>query len=176
MMRSQLLARLQRYLCINLLIGALTIWATSPSEGAPLSFNVLVPDQTGAGGATYTFEGAITNATGSDLLATDLFLLFAGFDFAVVSLSQVLGDPDFLIPAGTTSPVVHLFDMTVGANALFDTRYTADVVLQDVFGNFSDVVTVSVRVVPEGHTVLLLLAAAISVAFVHWRRQTHITR
>jgi len=65
-----------------------------------------------------------------------------------VSLTQLLGTPDFTIPNGSTSPAVDLFDFALGPNAP-PGSYPVDAVLQDSFGNTSDVVTVTEVVVSE---------------------------
>jgi len=64
---------------------------------------------------TVTFVGTVTNDSGGDLLASDFFLNFSGFDPTAVNPVQDLGvSSDFLIPSGTTSSIRDLFDVTLG--------------------------------------------------------------
>lgn len=136
------------------LVGA--SWLCS---AAPLTLHIQNPDRYGAVGTTQTFSGTIGNDTGADILASDLFLNFSGFDFSVVSLNQLLGAPDFLIANSTTSALSPLFEFTLSNSAAVPTTYFTDVVLQDVNGHLSDVVTVSVSTVPEPSTWMLVVAA-----------------
>ena len=145
------------------LAAALFMTALCSSVAAPLTLDVIAPHRVGPPGS-YEFSGTITNNTGTALLATDLFFDFANFDPSVASLSQVLGVPDFLIPDGTTSSEVPLFDLIIDGNA-GPGKYVADAVLQDANGNQSDSVQVSVTVgsaVPEPPVALLLLAGGIA--------------
>ena len=89
-------------------------------------------------------------------MASDLFLNFANFDPLVVSLTQLLGSPDFVINDGDTSPTVDLFSFDLAPTAAAGTTYVADVFVQDGNNppNFSNIVTVSVKV-PEPATAAL---------------------
>ena len=124
-------------------------YTTIPCSAALLTLDIQQPDRIGAPGTTELFAGTITNGTGIDVLTSDLFLNFSGFDASVVSLTQLLGTPDFLIAAGTTSALTNLFDFDLNFGALVPATYFADVVLEDGSNNLSDTVTVSVRTVPE---------------------------
>lgn len=121
----------------------------SQAQASPLTLNVVEPDKRGPAGATYLFEGTITNNTSATLTESDLFLDFNGYDFSVVSLSQLLGDTGFVLNDGATSAVLNLFDFTVDPGAIGGTTYVADVGISDALGNASDaVVPVSVTI-PE---------------------------
>ena len=78
-----------------------------------------------------------------------------------MSLTQLLGVPDFTIPNGSTSPIVELFDFTLGPGAPPGT-YSADVVLQDFFGDTSNVAAITEQVaVLEPPTLSLFVIGAL---------------
>lgn len=151
---------------------ALIFAAPTSGHGAVLSFDVISPNRIGPGNATYLFTGTVTNGTGIDALASELFFDFTGFDASVVRPTQLLGSPDFSIPTGTSSPVIEVFNLSLGPSAVPGQTYSMDVLLQDAAGNLSDTVTVSVHVVPEPSAALLLLAGALFAALTlrHRRR------
>jgi hypothetical protein len=150
-------------------VCAVTLAGTSMvCSAAPWTLSIQDPDRIGAPGATLDFWGTITNASGVDFNASDLFLNFAGFDPSVVTLTQVLGAPDLSIPAGTTSGPIDLFQFTLDAAAPGPATYFSDVTLEDPNNNVSDVVTVSVRV-PEPST-WTMVAAALLAGWVARRR------
>lgn len=74
------------------------------SWAATISFSVLNPSQVSPPGGVAVFSGTITNNTGVLLNATDLFVNAFGFDPSVVTVNQLLGNPDFTIQTGATSP------------------------------------------------------------------------
>ena len=159
--------------CVRRAAVALTVsLAAASALAVPLTLNVLDPDRTGPAGATYSFTGSITNNTGSALNASDLFLDFNGFDFGSVSLSQLLGTPDFVIAAGTTSAVVSLFDFTLAPDGMAGVRYVADVGVSDAIGDLSDSVTVSVTAIPEPTTTALMALGLAGVALARRRRNS----
>ena len=133
---------------------------------APLTLAITNPDRIGVPGTPETFSGTITNDTGVDLNASDLFLDFAGYDAAHVTLTQLLGVPDFVIPGGSTSSFTDLFVFDLGITAAVPATFFADVVVEDVNNDFSDPVTVSVTTVPEPGSLglggLALLAAGLT--------------
>ena len=142
--------------------------ACSVAAAAPLSLSIINPDRIGVPGGSEIFAGTITNNTGSDLNASDLFLNFAGYDAANVSLTQLLGLPDFVIADASTSAIADLFRFDLAASTPPATYY-ADVVVEDINNNFSDPVTVSVTVPEPGSlalSVLALVAGGMS-----WRRR-----
>jgi hypothetical protein len=121
------------------------------ATGGTITLNVINPSQVVGPTSTETYQGTITNLTGADLLASDFFFDFAGYDPVLVNLTQLLGTPDFPIPNGTTSAAVDLFTFALGPDAPPGV-YLADVVLQDSQGDVSNVVTLSETVVPEPGT------------------------
>ena len=155
---------------VFLLVGmGLAMQAYAPSGAAiPLTLTIDNPDRvTTSAVRSITFTGSITNDTGGDLLASDLFIDFSGYDPTFVSLSQLLGDPDFQIQNGTRSAQINLFTFDIAPPAPFG-AYFADVFLQDasfptVTSNFA---TVSVTI-PEPGTAFLLIP--IVVAVLHFR-------
>ena len=138
---------------------------------ANLTFTVVDPDRIGPPDTTYVFSGTITNAFATPRNASDLFFDFSGFDPAVLTPSQLFGLIDFVIPAGTTTAVLDLFELHVGA-ATFGSTYFADVTLQDVFGLFSPPLTVSITVLPEPSTAWLALIAIAALARARGVRRT----
>jgi hypothetical protein len=132
-----------------------------PALADPLDLVVLNSTRIVAPTSIELYQGTITNNTGAGLMASDLFFNFSGFDPQFVSFMQLLGIPDFTISSGATSPIVDLFDFTLGPNAPPGT-YSADVVLQDFRGNTSNIVTITEQVaVPEPPTQSLLAIGAL---------------
>lgn len=129
----------------------------------PITLTVIQPDRIGQANSTEIFSGAITNNTGSDLLASDLFLDFSGFDPAVITVTQLLGSPDFLIADGATSSTFDFFSFTLGSNAVAGVTYFADLFVQDgsILPNTSNIVTVSVQV-PEPGAFALFAAGLVA--------------
>lgn len=148
------------------ILGFAGVFFTQGARAEPLTLSVLEPSRLATPGDTLIFSGTITNNTGLDLLATDLFLNFSGFDFNVVDLVQLLGTTDFALNNGDTSAVVDLFSFGLGAGALPGQTYVADVFLLDSNDNFSNIVTVDVTAaevtpVPEPSDSLLLCFTAL---------------
>lgn len=126
-------------------------------------------------GGRVTFDGRITNTSGTDLNATDFFFNFVGFDPLSVNPAQDLGvATEFLIPDGSTSGVVALFDVTLGAVApgsIFPMQFQ----LQDINSDFSSESTVYVTVpgnssVPEPSGLVLLVTGIFTAYAVRARR------
>src|SRR4029077_14410769 len=91
----------------------------SPARAVPLlTLTIDQPVQFASAGSTVTFTGTVTNNTGIGLdAASDLFLNFNSYNPSVLSFTQVLGNPDFLLPNGSTSPDVPLFAALVHPSA-----------------------------------------------------------
>jgi hypothetical protein len=138
--------------------------ATSSLSAHAMTLSIMDANRAVVPGSSTLFSGAITNDTGVDLTASALFLDFSGFDPLVVTITPLLGDVDFPVPTGATTPVVDLFRATLGLNAIPATTYFADVVLQDASGNFSGVETVSLTQAPEPASVFLALAGIVAIA------------
>ncbi len=151
-MKNALWRRPRYWACV------LVFLALVPSSAlpAPLTLNVLDPDRVSGPNAVETFAGTVTNGTGADLLASELFFNFFNvFDPGVLSLAQLLGIPDFAIPNGATTGVIDLFEASLG-NAQIGAFYFADLTLESVNADVSDVVTVTFRI-PEPSTAFLML-------------------
>ena len=142
---------------ISLVLVTLVLATTAKAE--PITLLVNPSSLSGSPGTTLIFTGQITNQTGAPLNASDLFFNFNGFDPAVLTITQLVGDPEFTLPNNTISPVVSLFTVTIVANASPGT-YAFEAFLQDINNTFSNSVTVQVVVdsaaVPEPSTLLLL--------------------
>lgn len=147
----------------------------SVAGAAPLTLKITNPDRIGLPGTSEVFSGTIANNTGVSLNASDLFLDFSGYDVGFVTLTQLLGAPGFAIADGTVSSFNDLFRFDLGAAAQVPATFFADVVVQDVNNNFSDVTTVSVSTVPEpgiyGLTGLALIAGYFTRAAAATRRR-----
>jgi hypothetical protein len=90
--------------------------AACRANADPISFHLTSIQITTMSGATATFDGTVTNDSGVALNASDFFFNFLGFDPVSVNPIQDLGvTTDFLIPNGTTTSVVALFDVMLGA-------------------------------------------------------------
>jgi len=130
-----------------------------PASAEPITLLVSPNLLSGSPGGTLTFTGQITNQTGAVLNASDLFFNFNGFDPAVLTLTQLVGDPDFSLPNNTISQVTNLFSVTIAANVAPGT-YTFEAFIQDINNTFSNTVTINVTVagaaVPEPSAVFLL--------------------
>ena len=140
-----------------------------PVCAAPLlTLSIDQPVRTALPGSTVVFTGTITNNSGNDLdAASDLFLNFTGFDTTALSFSQVLGNPDFALTNGATSPDVELFDALLDPSATpAGSPYLADVTVSDSLGDVSDAVTISITAVPEpGSLALVLVTLIIMIGF-----------
>lgn len=151
------------------------LFCFSVAGAAPLTLTITNPDRIGLPGTSEVFSGAITNNTGGSLNASDLFLDFGGYDVGFVMLIQLLGAPDFVIADGATSSFNDLFRFDLSAAAQVPATFFADVVVQDVNNNFSDVTTVSVSTVPEPGTYglagLALIAGCLTRAAAAARRR-----
>ena len=152
------------------LLGLVLSLSFTPARA--LLFNIDSPDRVVVAASTSLFSGTVTNDTGLDVSATDLFFNFSGFEPSIVSLAQLLGVTDFLIPTGTITPVTDLFDATIALAAVPGTTYFADVQLQDVNGNVSASETVSLKVVPTPASLALLGAGLVAIVVTRRRRDT----
>jgi hypothetical protein len=136
-----------------------------------LDISVVNPSQTVAPNQTVIFKGTVSNNSGVDLSATDLFLNFFGFD-PNLTVNQLLGTPDFSILNGTTSSAVNLFSVTLGPGTGTG-ALPVNFVLQDVIGDLSapgQVTVVNAVATPEPSS-LLLLGTGLSVLLGTIRRR-----
>jgi hypothetical protein len=141
--------------------GAVLLGAASRATADPISFHLTSIQITTASGSTVTFDGTVTNDSGNALNASDFFFNFFGFDAISVTPVQDLGVlTDFLIPNGSISSTVSLFDVALGTVPMGST-FPIEVQLEDASGDLSAIQTVTVSVpggatVPEPATLLLL--------------------
>lgn len=168
-MRDVLLVRFYRRGVLFALAGFLSLYSAWASA-LPYTLVIDTPDRTAIPGDTVIFQGTITNNTGADVSAIDLFLDFSGYDPMVLTPIQLLGDTDFVIPDGGTSALVDLFSMDVDLATPPGTYY-ADVFVQDGVNppNFSDIATISITVA-EPQVVALLAAGLLALVAVRRRR------
>jgi hypothetical protein len=147
---------------LGLVIASITVfWATA---ALGLSFEIESPPTVAAPGQTLVYRGTVTNASITDLLATDMFFNFFSFDPLTITAAQLLGNPDFPIPSGTTSPTTDLFSIQITDTAVVGETIEFSVFLQDVNGNESPDATFSLvlqaqHAVPEPSTLALVLIA-----------------
>jgi hypothetical protein len=137
--------------------------ASAGPISSPLTLSIDSTSISGAAGGTVLFTGTVTNQTGTDLNATDLFLNFSGFDpLSLESITQLLGSPDFTLSNMATSSSVDLFIVQIAQGTL-PGSYPLDVSLQDINNNMSNGVLVSVNVASSTATaepqVMSLLAS-----------------
>jgi len=118
----------------------------SPSKADGISFQLTAATLTVASGGNATFTGTITNGSGADLNATDVFFNFFNYDPTSVTPDQLLGtSTDFSIGNGTTTSILNLFNLQLGTVSSGST-FSIDVQLEDVNGDFSTIETVDVAV------------------------------
>jgi hypothetical protein len=155
--------------CLSITVVFVAFLCAAPNARADsISFGLSASSLTTTSGGTVTFDGTVTNNSGMDLSATDFFFNFTGFDPVSVVTIQDLGLTDFPIPNGTTSPLVALFDVTLGAVAP-GSIFPIDVQLEDVNNDLSAIQTVSVSVppatpAPEPSSLLLLGGGLVGLA------------
>lgn len=157
----------------QLVAAALLLCLSWSARSGPLTITTDINSVALDLGGSYTVWGKITNVTGTALHTTDLFLSFSGYPDLALSLSQVLGDPDFLLPDRATSASLALFTVFALPGAAAGASYGIDFFAQDINGVFSDdsAFTVSIDAtngnpsVPEPASLLIGLTA-LAAAFV----------
>ena len=161
-----------------ILLSFLTVCIVTPAFADAISFELSSASVSTSSGGTVTFTGKITNDSGGDLNASDFFFNFANFDFSSVTPNQLLSPPvDVLIPNGTTSGVLDLFNVMLGSVAAGSTFFM-DVQLEDINNDLSATQTVTVAVpgsvvsTPEPASLTLTLSSLIGL-LVGQRLLTH---
>lgn len=153
---------------------AIPFVAASFARADVISFQLVSSSLDAASGGDVTFQGTVTNQSGSALNASDFFFNFSAYDPLSVNPIQDLGLTDFIIPDGTTSATVGLFDVSVGAVPL-GSIFPIDVQLEDALGDLSSTQTVFVHIpdnssvpgVPEPGERWVLLGALLGL--IAWR-------
>jgi hypothetical protein len=154
----------------------LAVCGVPPALADTISFQVSSPSLSTTSGGSVTFDGTVTNNTLASLNTTDFFFNFFGFNVTSVSPIQDLGvATSFVIPNGTTSSVVALFDVTLGPAAA-GSSFPIQVQLQDINNDLSATETVTVSVlspapVPEPSTLILFAAGLFSLLVTHLIRK-----
>ena len=151
----------------TVLLGCgLAIFAFSPPALAgTISFTLSSASLSGASGGDVLFQGTVTNNSGLDLNASELFFNFFGYDPLAVTPTQNLGvQTDFLILNGTTSGMVDLFDVLLGV-VPDGASFPIQVQLEDINSDLSAIQTATVSIaaaspVPEPATLLLTVSGA----------------
>lgn len=134
-----------RALLLRVLLLIAGTMVSGVSFATPLEWSITNPTESAAPGDTVTFTGVITNRTGQALESTDLFLDFLTFDFNVLTPNQELGIVPFTLPDFTFSADVALFNVYV--NPLAATSISGlQVLLQDVNGNLTDTINVTIAI------------------------------
>lgn len=158
-----------------LFCGAL-IWQAPLVHAGVISFDLTALSLATTAGDTVSFTGAVTNDSGGDLNASDFFFNFFGFDPSAVTPSQDLGVvTDFLIPNGTSSGLVELFDVQLGSVAP-GSIFPIDVQLEDTNSDLSDVQTVfvsngPVTGIPEPSILVMVGIGMIAIGLGHKRKR-----
>jgi hypothetical protein len=167
------------------LVAALTAALLGASRvaragGAPISFQLVSTSLDTTSGGTVTFEGMVTNNSGQDLVASDFSFNFSSFDVTSVFPTQDFAinsdSASLLLPSGSTSPTVALFDITLGPVAP-PSSFTISVQLQDdtLNSDLSEPQNVLVNVPGSGVTPepasLLLVGSALVGALVPRRKR-----
>lgn len=127
---------------------------------------------TGTAGQTIAFRGAITNRTTVDLSSTDLILNIDDFDPLLLEPTALLGITPFVVSSYSMVDGVALFSVTLAVDAMTGLQ-TFRVMLQDIYGNFSDPVamTIDIVAVPEPSAWMMLCCGALVLALLSRRAQ-----
>jgi len=151
-------------------LGVCSLIFLAPAVRADsISFQLSTTSQSTTSRGTVTFDGSVINNSGADLNASDFFFNFSAFVPGSVSPIQLLGVlSDFSIPNGATTPVVELFEVTLGPvppNSIFSIAAQ----LENSAGDLSAIQTVNVSVpgsvsVPEPGVLLLLAMGLLALA------------
>jgi len=167
--RREVFPLIATFLCLSFL----GMPSSARAEG--ISFTLSSSTVEITSGGTAVFFGTVTNNSGTDLMSSDFFFNFFGYDFALVTPNQNLGVDEFSIPDGTSSGSVDLFSVTLGAVSA-GSSFPVEVQLEDVNLDLSDTQTATVSVpssgdgsgsgggtsVPEPSSLVLLLIAVVA--------------
>ena len=116
-------------------------------------------------GATRSVTASITNLTGADLMASELFLNFSGYPDGVLLPRQTLGLIDFLIADRTRIDGVELFVLDAASDAVVGTQWQLDLFAVTAFGEFSNAYSYAVTIgIPEPSMALMLGAGLLALS------------
>jgi hypothetical protein len=153
---------------LTLVFSLALLAVSSVARADTISFQLSPATLMTTSNGTAVFLGSLTNNSGSDLMATDFFFNFFGYDFNFVTPLQDLGASDFSIPNGTTSASVDLFSITLNG-ALQGSSFPVQVQLEDANGDVSGTQTATVTVpgstptgTPEPSSMTLLFISALA--------------
>lgn len=92
-----------------LIIAVMYLSFAAPSQAFVLQISPASTSATMSVGQSFVVTGQITNTTGADLWATDIFFSFSGYDPSFIEIEQLLGLDDFALPDRSISGEVDLF-------------------------------------------------------------------
>jgi len=155
---------------------AIVSWSAPLARADAISFQLSSTSLTTTSGGTATFDGTVTNNSGTDLNASDFFFNFFAFDPASVTPNQGLGVAgDFLIPNGATSSITALFDVVLGTVPAASS-FPIEGQLEDANGDLSAIQTVTVNTgrmitTPEPATLFMLGAGLLGILGIRQRNK-----
>lgn len=121
----------------------------APSHAFVLEISPASTSATIMAGQSFVVTGQITNNTGNDLWATDIFFGFSGYDPSFIQVDQLLGLEDFALPDRTISREVDLFRIFAIGQLASLTPIPVDFFAMDVNGIFTSVSTFTVTLIAD---------------------------
>lgn len=147
-----------------LIIAVMYLSFAAPSQAFVLQISPASNATTMLVGQSFVVTGQITNTTGNDLWATDIFFSFSGYDPSFIQVEQLLGLEDFALPDRTISGEVDLFRIFAIGQPGSLTPLPVDFFAMDVNGIITESSTFNVVIdvdspvgVPEPAALSLLL-------------------
>jgi len=158
----------------TLILSACALLLPARCFADEVNATIVDPSQTATPGQTIVFTGTVTNAIEEDLSATDFNFMFSGYS-SDLTIEQLLGTPNFSIPAGATTPIVDLFSVTLDST-IAPGSYPVDF---NLFANTTETYVaeggdVTIVVTPEPSTMWLMatgLVILVATAFPRFVRK-----